>query len=107
MAKSCLPSLLSLLMAELFKPWHARGNWRRTGIFLGALFAQGRQTVSRWLGAAGLSDDYQRYYYFLSRLGRKTDSVAGRRSLILAAIAAPAGPDIQALTDDIVAWTGG
>lgn len=78
MAENCLPSFLSLLIAELFEPLHGRCNWRLTWLFLGALFAQGRQTVSRWLRAAGVSDEYQRYYYFLSRLGRKTNSVAGR-----------------------------
>jgi hypothetical protein len=55
---------------------HARNRWRLPVLLLGMLFAQGRRTVTTWLRAAGISDDYQDYYYFLAALGRKTNSVA-------------------------------
>lgn len=55
---------------------HARNRWRLPVLFVGILFAHGRRTVTTWLRAAGVSDDYQDYYYFLSALGRKTKSVA-------------------------------
>ena len=55
---------------------HARNRWRLPLLLLGILFAQGRRTVTTWLRAAGISDDYQDYYYFLAALGRKTESVA-------------------------------
>jgi hypothetical protein len=54
---------------------HARNRWRLPLLLLGILFAQGRRTVTTWLRAAGISDDYQDYYYFLATLGGKTKSV--------------------------------
>ncbi len=57
---------------------HARNRWRLPLLLSGILFAQGRRTVTTWLRAAGVSDDYQAYYYFLAALGRKTESVATR-----------------------------
>jgi hypothetical protein len=42
----------------------------------GLLFATGRRTVSSWLRAGGLSDDYQDYYYFLFAIGDKTKALA-------------------------------
>jgi hypothetical protein len=39
-------------------------------------FANGRRTVTTWLKAAGVSDDYQDYYYFLSSVGRNSKSIA-------------------------------
>jgi hypothetical protein len=32
--------------------------------------------VTTWLRAAGVSDDYQDYYYFLVGVGRKSESIA-------------------------------
>jgi DDE superfamily endonuclease len=55
---------------------HARNRWRLPVLFVGILFADGRRTVTTWLRAAGVSADYQDYYYFLAALGRKTKSVA-------------------------------
>ncbi len=55
---------------------HARNRWRLPVLLVGILFAQGRRTVTTWLRAAGVSDDYQDYYYCLAALGRKTNSVA-------------------------------
>ena len=42
---------------------HARNRWRLPVLIVGILFAQGRRTVTTWLRAAGVSDDYQDYYY--------------------------------------------
>ena len=55
---------------------HARNRWRLPVLLVGILFAQGRRTVTSWLRAAGVSDDFQDYYYFLAPLGRKSKSVA-------------------------------
>ncbi|MCG8587043.1 MAG: transposase, partial [Pirellulales bacterium] len=55
---------------------HARNRWRLPVLVVGILFAQGRRTVTTWLRAAGVSDDYQDYYYLLAALGRKSESVA-------------------------------
>jgi hypothetical protein len=55
---------------------HARNRWRLPVIMMGMLFASGRRTVTSWLRAAGITDDFDDYYYFLAPLGRKTKSVA-------------------------------
>src|SRR5204863_759685 len=39
-------------------------------------FAHGRRTVTSWLRAVSIGKGFQRYYYFLGSLGRKTESVA-------------------------------
>ena len=55
---------------------HARNRWRLPVLLMGMLFAGGRRTVTTWLRAAGVSDDYQNYYYFLACVGRKSESIA-------------------------------
>jgi hypothetical protein len=45
---------------------HARNRWRLPVLLAGILFAVGRRTVSSWLRAAGVSTDFQDYYYFLA-----------------------------------------
>lgn len=45
-------------------------------IWLGMLLASGRRTVSSWLKAAGVCDDWQDHYYFLQTLGRSAGRVA-------------------------------
>jgi DDE superfamily endonuclease len=54
---------------------HARNRWRLPVLLVGMLFANGRRTVTTWLRAAGVSDDYQDYYYFLAVVGRKSESI--------------------------------
>ena len=55
---------------------HARNRWRLPVLLTGILFASGRRTVTTWLRAAGISDDFQDYYYFLTCVGRKSKSIA-------------------------------
>jgi len=62
---------------------HARSRWRLPVLLVGILFADGRRTVTTWLRAAGVSDDFADYYYFLAALGRKTDSVATQLMLLV------------------------
>jgi hypothetical protein len=62
---------------------HARNRWRLPVLLTGILFAVGLRTVTSWLRAAGVSDDFQDYYYFLAALGRKTASVAMQLFLLL------------------------
>ena len=66
---------------------HARNRWRLPVLLMGILFAHGRRTVTTWLRAAGVSANYQDYYYFLAALGRKTESVATQLFSASAAIA--------------------
>jgi len=55
---------------------HARNRWRLPVLLTGMLLAGGRRTVTTWLRAAGVSDDYQDYYYFLTCVGYKSKSIA-------------------------------
>ena len=59
---------------------HARNRWRLPVLLVGILFANGRRTVTTWLRAAGISDDY---YYFLSVVGHKTESIATQLALLV------------------------
>jgi DDE superfamily endonuclease len=55
---------------------HARNRWRLPVLLMGILFASGRRTVTTWLRAAGVSDDYQDYYYALAAFGRNSKTIA-------------------------------
>lgn len=78
---------------------HARNRWRLPVLLTGILFAHGRRTVTTWLRAAGVSDDYQDYYYFLAALGCKTKSVA-TRLLLLVLQTLPLPDRLLAVIDD-------
>ena len=41
---------------------HARNRWRLPVLLVAMLLASGRRTVTTWLRAAGVEDDYQDYY---------------------------------------------
>lgn len=60
-----------------------RHQWRLPAVMIGMLLAGGRRTVTTWLRAAGVSDDYDAYYYFLARVGRKSGEVATRLVILL------------------------
>lgn len=69
---------------------HARHRWRLPVLLVGMLFAGGRRTVTTWLRAAGISADFDDYYYFLASLGRKTESVATQlATLVLKTVPLP------------------
>jgi hypothetical protein len=57
---------------------HGRSRWRLSLILMGMLFAKGRRTVTSWLRAVGIHDDFADYYYFLQPLGRKSKQFAER-----------------------------
>ncbi len=52
---------------------HGRSRWRLSLILMGMLFAKGRRTVTTWLRAAGIHDDFADYYYFLQPLGARAN----------------------------------
>jgi DDE superfamily endonuclease len=47
-------------------------------LFLGAVLARGRRTVTSWIRAAKLSDRYQSCYIAVAAAGKKADSIARR-----------------------------
>ena len=78
---------------------HASNRWRLPVLLMGILFAHGRRTVTAWLRAAGVSADYQDYYYFLAALGRKTHAVA-TQLLLLVLRTVPLPHRLLAVLDD-------
>ncbi len=48
---------------------HGRNRWRLS-VIIRTVFG-GRRTVTTWLRAVGVIDDFSDYYYFLQPLGRK------------------------------------
>ena len=57
---------------------HARNRWRLPVLMMGMLLARGRRTVTSWLRGAGISDDYQDYYYFLTSVGCNSKKIASQ-----------------------------
>src|SRR4051794_31539863 len=45
-------------------------------LFLGAVLARGRRTVTTWIRAAGLSDQFRSCYTAVAAAGKKAESVA-------------------------------
>jgi DDE superfamily endonuclease len=78
---------------------HGRSRWRLPVILLGIVFARGRRTVTTWLRAAGIRDDFADYYYFLQPLGRKSKALAERLFLLLL-VHLPTGPRVLLAVDD-------
>jgi hypothetical protein len=50
-------------------------------LFLGAVLARGRRTVTSWIRAARLSDQYQPCYTAVAAAGKNADGIAGRLAL--------------------------
>jgi len=78
---------------------HGRSRWRLSLILLGMLFARGRRTVTTWLRAAGISDDFADYYYFLQPLGRKSQGLAARLFMLIL-LRLEVGPRVLLAVDD-------
>ena len=60
---------------------HARLRHRLAALFVGVLFAIGRRTVSKWIVAAGVSDDWKSHDDSLGSVGRNADQVSPRLML--------------------------
>lgn len=52
-------------------------------LFLGAVLARGRRTVTSWIRAAGLSDRFRPCYTTVAAAGKKADEIAARLLLTL------------------------
>lgn len=63
------------LLAAALDP---RSAVRLVRLFLGALLARGRRTVTSWIRAAGLAGEYRRCYATIAAAGRRPDAVAAR-----------------------------
>jgi len=77
------PQEWSEWMAWLSNGLHGRCRWRLPILLGGILFATGRRTVASWLRAAGISTEFNDYYYFIAAVGRKVPAVATYLLLLL------------------------
>jgi hypothetical protein len=99
MAKQRLTPDVTAWIEQLAGLLDPRLSWRLLPLLTGLLFATGRRTVSSWLRAGGLSDDYQDYYYFLSALGRKVEWLAARLLRIAVKVIVPSGRILLGIDD--------
>jgi hypothetical protein len=81
MANWKLPAELQGWVEFLAGGLHARLRHRLAAIVVGVVFAIGRRTVSKWIVAAGVGDDWKAHYYFLGSLGRNADEISRRLML--------------------------
>src|SRR5438552_3446651 len=77
----------------------AHGHWfsalaaaRLARVFLGAVLAAGRRTITAWIRAAGLSADYKPVYTAVAAAGARADRIAARlaRAVVRPLLAGPA-----------------
>src|SRR5438105_3652486 len=73
-----LPHDLREALARLATVLQVRTAPRLQPLFSGVFFARGRRTVTSWLRAAGIGDDFRAYYLLLARLGHCLAFVAAR-----------------------------
>ncbi len=73
MTVACLPSEIQDILVAASALLHARSSFRLPALILGVLFARGRRTVTSWLRAASLQDDFPNYYSFLGSFGQDHD----------------------------------
>jgi hypothetical protein len=76
MPLSYLPPLLTTTFAALAHWLDKRTAVRVPALLCGILLASGRRTVTSWIRAAELSDDYRQAYVTVCAIGRKADDMA-------------------------------
>jgi hypothetical protein len=64
--------------SALATPLDARSAPRLACLFLGAILARGRRTVTQWIRAAGLSAEFRPCYTTVAAAGKRADGVAVR-----------------------------
>jgi DDE superfamily endonuclease len=78
MPLSQLPALLSAWLTDLTAALDRRSAPQLLQLFVGALFAKGRRTVTPWFRAAGITTDFRPAYNTLWAAGRHADALAYR-----------------------------
>src|SRR6266581_4725659 len=99
MATPCLTRDVTGWIDQAASLLERRVSWRLVPLLTGLLFASGRRTVSSWLRAGGLSNDYQEYYYFVYALGHKVKSLAAVLLRIALETIVPSGRILVAIDD--------
>jgi hypothetical protein len=100
MSIAILPALWQSLLRGMSCLLHARSAWRLGVLLLGLLFAQGRRrTVTTWIRAACVQEDFPAYYYFLGSLAPHAHLPAGHLLRHLLQQVPGDGPILLALDD--------
>ena len=73
-----LPAVVPLVFPPRRPPSTARSAPRLACLFLGAVLARGRRTVTSWIRAAGLSDEFRPCYTTVAAAGKRADRIAAR-----------------------------
>ena len=67
---------ISIVVAAMQSLLHARIGFRLPIVMAGTLLARGRRTASSWFRAAGVKDDWDRFYELLVSAGKVATSLA-------------------------------
>jgi hypothetical protein len=95
MPSSQLPPAPGQWFSRLASALDPRSAPRLVRLFLGALLARGRRTVTSWIRAAGLSGEFRRCYTTVSAAGKRADLVAAH---LAHAVVKPLVADADRLT---------
>ena len=99
MAIQCLATDVTAWINRLANLLDPRQSWRLLPLITGLLFATGRRTVSSWLRAGELSEQYQDYYYMLGSIGCKVKWLAEVLLRIAVEVIVPHGRILLAIDD--------
>lgn len=91
-AKVPLTGGVAAIAGAMEKVLHARIAFRLSIIFAGAMLAKGRRTASSWFRAAGVRDDWDRFYDALISIGKVVAYLANPLLKVIVARFDP-GPD--------------
>ena len=78
MPSSHLPTAPCQWFFRLAAALDCRSAARLARLFLGAVLARGRRTVTSWIRAAELSDEFRSCYTTVAAAGKRADAIAGR-----------------------------
>ena len=78
MTSSHMARRLCHWFSALASPLDARSAPRLACLFLGAILARGRRTVTSWIRAAGLGPEFRPCYTTVAAAGRRADLIAAR-----------------------------
>jgi hypothetical protein len=74
--KWIFPDNWQIMTIAICSVLHQRSAWRMSIIIAGIIFAKGRKTITSWFRAAGITERYKAFYYFVGLIGQKTQIIA-------------------------------
>jgi len=74
--KWIFPDSWQIITIAICSVLHQRLAWRMSIIIAGIVFARGRKTITSWFRAAGITERYKAFYYFVGSIGQKTQIIA-------------------------------